>query len=75
MATLSRAGGVEIALGENAGERLTYSNVVDKLMRVGPWDGGRQEISLPQPAPGEGVAIWLQDDRTGRILTASYVDG
>jgi len=65
---------VEIARGENAGETLTYYNVVDKLLRVGQWDGTVQQIALPQPGPGGGVAIWLQEDSTGRILTASFVE-
>lgn len=64
---------VRIARGENAGRRMTYHNVVDKLMRVGRWDGSKQDVSLPQPAPGNGVAIWIQDERTGRILAASFI--
>ncbi len=66
---------VSIGRGENAGETWEYFNVVDKLMRVGTWDGISQQIALPQPRPGGGVAIWLQDDSTGRILTASFVEG
>lgn len=66
---------VQIERGENAGQTYTYHNVVEKLMRVGPWNGnGQAAFPLPQPAPGEGVAVWLQDDRSGRILAASFVE-
>ena len=66
---------VAIERGENAGRTITYRNVVDKLMKVGPWQAaGPASFPLPQPGPGEGIAVWLQDDRTGRILAASYVE-
>ena len=76
VATYDQEATVRIERGENAGETITYSNIVEKLMRVGPWPGGTsQTIDLPQPGAGEGVAIWLQDDRTGRVLAASFVEG
>jgi len=75
MASYDREHTVAVERGENAGRTLTYYNVVDKLMRVGQWDGKVQAISLPQPGPGQGVAIWLQDNRTGHVMAASFVDG
>ncbi|MEM1161022.1 MAG: DUF1223 domain-containing protein, partial [Pseudomonadota bacterium] len=42
MASYDREQTVEIERGENAGRRLTYHNVVDKLMRVGQWTGSPQ---------------------------------
>lgn len=67
---------VRIQRGENAGAEITYHNVVDKLMRVGSRASHAvQEVALPQPEQGGGVAIWLQDDNTGRILSASFIDG
>ena len=65
---------VEVARGENAGRTLTYHNVVHRLIRIGNWDGTAQEIALPQPGSGGGIAIWLQDDKTGQVLTASFVE-
>ena len=76
VATYTKEATVSIKRGENAGRKITYHNVVDELMTVGPWQGGEsQKVSLPKPNAGEGTVIWLQDDGTGRILTASYVEG
>jgi hypothetical protein len=75
VASYDQAATVEIDRGENAGRTFTYRNVVDKLMKVGPWQADGPELfPLPQPGPGEGIAVWLQDDRTGRILAASFVE-
>ena len=75
VASYDKAAPVEIERGENAGRQFTYRNVVEKLLKVGPWQGtGPDRFPLPQPGPGEGVAVWLQDDRTGRILAASYAE-
>lgn len=75
VASYNRSSTVEIQRGENAGKQITYHNVVDKLMRVGSRDSNApQEIALPQPEPGTGVAVWLQDDETKRILSASYIN-
>lgn len=75
VASYDRAAEVEIQRGENAGRKFTYRNVVDKLMKVGPWHaGGPGSYPLPQPGSGEGIAVWLQDDRTGRVLATSFVE-
>lgn len=76
MASYNRSATVEIQRGENAGAEITYHNIVDKLMRVGSRESQEtQEVALPQPEPGSGIVIWLQDDRTQRIISASYVNG
>lgn len=75
MASYQQEAVVRIDRGENAGETMTYSNVVDKLMKVRAWDGsGPLSVDLPVPQPGHGVAIWLQDNKTGRILAASFFE-
>jgi hypothetical protein len=75
VASYDDAATVAIERGENAGRNFTYRNVVDKLMKVGPWHAdGPESFPLPQPGPGEGIAVWLQDDRTGRILAASFFE-
>src|SRR5699024_1276036 len=75
VAAYDREATVDIERGENAGRSFSYRNVVEKMMKVGPWDGSAPAtIPLPQPAPGEGIAVWLQDARSGRILAASYLE-
>ena len=63
---------VEIARGENGGKTLAYHNVVEMISPLGQWQGTEaREVDLPSPAPGEGVALWLQDGRTGPIFAAA----
>lgn len=66
---------VEITRGENAGRTMTYHNVVTSLMRMGEWSGsGAEEVEMPHPDPGEGVAVWIQKGRAGPILAAAKVE-
>ena len=74
IASYDRQEKVAIRRGENAGKTIIYHNVVTKLMRVGTWDGTAQQIALPQPGAGEGIAVWLQDDRSGQVLAARFVE-
>lgn len=75
VAKYRRAAEVEIEHGENSGRTITYHNVVDSLMRVGAWQGrAERTISLPQPDKGEGIAVWVQDDGTGRVLAANFLN-
>ena len=75
MASYTKAQAVDILRGENAGETITYHNVVQKLMRLGPLGtDGTRDVAVPQPAANEGVAIWVQNDQTGHILAASFVE-
>jgi hypothetical protein len=66
---------VEIEHGENAGRTITYMNVVNSLNRIGSWAGSEpEEIAMPQPGPGEGVAIWIQAGEAGPILAAAKIE-
>ena len=66
---------VEIDRGENAGRTITYMNVVNSLHRIGAWAGvEREDISMPQPGPGEGVALWIQAGEAGPILAAAKIE-
>ena len=66
---------VEIDRGENAGRSITYVNVVKSLNRIGTWDGVEiEDVAMPQPEPGEGVAIWVQDGEAGPILAAAKIE-
>lgn len=61
-------GEVSIESGENAGRDFTYRNVVHSLTRLGHWDGtAPREIELPAPAPGGGVALWVQGEDLGPV--------
>ncbi|MEM0988773.1 MAG: DUF1223 domain-containing protein [Pseudomonadota bacterium] len=76
MASYRQSATVQIDRGENAGRSITYSNVVDKLMRAGTSVRNTPKtLSMPLPADGGGVAIWVQNDQTGKILAASYFEG
>jgi hypothetical protein len=66
---------VEIDRGENAGRTITYMNVVNSLNRIGSWAGIEpEEVAMPQPEPGEGVAIWIQAGEAGPILAAAKIE-
>ncbi len=66
---------VEISRGENAGRTITYMNVVNSLNRIGSWAGIEpEEVAMPQPEPGEGVAIWIQAGEAGPILAAAKIE-
>ena len=74
IASYTKSATVQIQRGENAGREITYHNVVTKLMCVGNWDGTAQNVALPDPGAGEGVAVWIQDSRTGKVLAAQFIE-
>lgn len=75
IAKYTREATVAIDRGENAGRRITYSNVVTSLNRFGDWSGSApDEYPMPQPEPGEGVAVWIQKGDTGPVLAAAKVE-
>jgi hypothetical protein len=72
IAKYTKSATVEISRGENAGRTTTDMNVVTSLNRIGSWAGNDiEDVAMPQPDPGEGVAIWVQDGENGPILTAA----
>jgi hypothetical protein len=75
IAKYTRSATVTIERGENAGRTITYANVVSSLDRIGTWAGSAaEEVAMPQPGPGEGVAIWVQDGAAGPIMAAAKVE-
>lgn len=72
VAVYDRVRKVAIARGENRGRELIYHNVVRELRPMAEWDGQTPtSVTLPAPAAGQGLAVWLQKGRTGPILCAA----
>ena len=62
---------VEIAGGENAGQIVTYSNIVTDWQIVGEW-AGQEPLALTVPAAGsEPVVVILQNDGPSDIVAAA----
>ena len=65
---------VTIERGENAGQRLTYTNIVTSWKRVGEWDGSKP-LSLTLDAPGqEPAVVIIQAPGPGAILAAAVTE-
>ncbi|MEM8791807.1 MAG: DUF1223 domain-containing protein [Pseudomonadota bacterium] len=71
VAKYTRSETVQIARGENGGKTLTYHNVVGMLSPLKDWRGDIAEYDLPNPGPGEGIALWVQGGKVGPILAAA----
>jgi hypothetical protein len=69
---------VKISRGENAGRTLRYHRVVRDIERLGRWAGVPMQLGLPTArhvASGrDGLAILVQRESDGAILTAARVD-
>jgi hypothetical protein len=62
---------VDIEAGENAGQTLTYTNIVSDWQTIGRWDGSSPaEMRLDQRGEGP-LAVIVQQSRMGPILTAA----
>lgn len=62
---------VEIRRGENAGKRITYSNIVTDWRRLDPWDT-RAPLAIEAEAGGdEDVVVIIQRPEFGPILAAA----
>ena len=66
----------DIERGENAGRRLSYSNVVREVAEVARWTGaamqGELGVETPPDEPG-GVVLLVQDSRTMRMMGAAKI--
>ncbi|MCY1125884.1 DUF1223 domain-containing protein [Frigidibacter sp. RF13] len=68
------AASVTIERGENAGRRLTYTNIVTSWKRVGEWDGSKP-LSLTLDAPGDQPAVVIiQSPGPGAIFVAAVAE-
>ncbi|MFA6141223.1 MAG: DUF1223 domain-containing protein, partial [Hyphomicrobium sp.] len=69
---------VTIGRGENAREKLTYTNIVRDIVPIGRWEGKamRQSIPLKDYAQYDGVVVLLQagtPEQPGAILGATLL--
>ncbi|SEM88012.1 hypothetical protein SAMN04488103_102328 [Gemmobacter aquatilis] len=65
---------VDIAHGENAGQVVTYRNIVTSWEPVAEWAGlAPLDLALPDPGAGPAVVI-LQQPGPGAILAAAALD-
>jgi hypothetical protein len=69
---------VTISRGENSGHRVTYTNVVRAIHKVGEWDGAPLNLKLTElRGDDEGYVVLLQrgsPDSPGVILAAAKSD-
>lgn len=64
---------VSIARGENAGRKITYTNVVRKLVSAGSWSGQETNltIEIPEESDFDNIAVILQADESYAMLGAA----
>lgn len=71
---------VEVAIrrGENRGSKITYYNVVRKLMAVGTWTGANTQIRVDprmvMGGPIKSCAILVQSGEAGPIQAAAWIE-
>ncbi len=78
VASIIRSADVVIKSGENAGRKITYTNVVRKLTDAGEWKGASTAYAVPLKSAvqedGDMVVVFLQAERLGPILAAARAD-
>lgn len=72
------AGTVEIAQGENAGHKYTYTNIVRELTPVGLWKGQPLLIQIPRAAVMQAMTqksvVLIQEGKAGPIIGAAWAN-
>jgi len=68
---------VNIKRGENHGRRITYHNVVRRMVPVGNWSGGRKRMTLARRSiaekNGERYVVLVQSAGPGAIIAADWI--
>lgn len=65
---------VAIERGENAGQSITYHNIVNSWSTVAEW-GGQAPLSLNLAAPGDApLVVIVQEQGPGPVLAAHLID-
>lgn len=72
------SGTVEIAQGENAGHKLTYTNIVRELTPIGLWKGEPLLIQIPRAAVMQASTqksvVLIQEGKAGPIIGAAWAN-
>lgn len=72
------SGTVEIAQGENAGNKLTYTNIVRELTPIGLWKGEPLLIQIPRAAVMQASTqksvVLIQEGKAGPIIGAAWAN-
>jgi hypothetical protein len=78
LCSVSRAVPISIGRGENRGQQITYYNVVRNLVKVGDWNGGAGNWTIPlENISRDGVdaaVVYVQDgsrEKPGAMLGAA----
>lgn len=75
LGVVQSAAEVDIKRGENAGEKIVYTNVVRDLAAIGLWKGQGQRIQIPRGAvmlaETQKTVVLVQEGRAGPILGAA----
>jgi hypothetical protein len=79
LCAVSRAVPISIGRGENRGQQVTYYNVVRNLVKVGDWNGGAGNWTIPlENISRDGVdaaVVYVQDgnrENPGAMLGAAF---
>lgn len=66
---------VEIASGDNRGQKVRHMNVVRAVRVLGPWQGRPVLYALPEASsPDQAVAVLVQSRADRRILNGAVLD-
>ncbi len=75
LGVVQMSGEVQIKAGENAGQNVTYTNIVRELTPVGIWKGQAMRVQLPRAAMMQAdvqkVVVLMQEGRSGPIIGAT----
>jgi hypothetical protein len=76
LVSFDRRHSTDVPRGENGGRTLIDYNAVRSLDRIGTWTGEALDLSVAaNSATGDGgIAVLLQRDGTGSILTAARIN-
>ena len=79
VASILKSADVPIESGENAGRKVTYTNVVHSLVEAGDWEGAAASYSVPVDGSklqdGDMFVVFLQAEHLGAIVGAARISG